>query len=274
VFQNTFIYDKAMLKDLLDKETVLLKILFDGYDFSKTPISHLLIDPREFFGIYKTTYISKLYDNVNDFISYCNYNEDGYLPNKLMQKYSCGLYNTLNANNTDNPWSNKDFILFNSKVLKIVQKVYSKAVNLDFWVCPAYNETNEIYAIGFRIKNPNLVKNAFKWLFTCGNNIIYGKNTVNKDKPCYVVEGYRDYIALNESGYNCIGLGSVIISKEQEEYINTLKEPILLLDNDEFGLKKTLEYKSKYRIATLMGTKEKDAWDAYCKGELHICQIQ
>ena len=256
----------------LDRIGIFCKIAFDGFDFLRTEIGQSLIPEDKYPIVIGTTYLPKLYDNAEGFIDYCKC-DNGYI-NNLMNKYSCGLYKLSQSNNERNPWKDKPYILFNSKMLKGIYKQVPETKDISFWVCPAYNENNEIEAIGFRIVNPEIVKKSFKWIFTCGNNIIYGKNTVDKEKPCYIVEGYRDYIALNELGINCIGLGSVVISEQQEEYIKTLKEPILLLDNDNFGLQKTMQYKDKYKIATLVGTKEKDSWDAYCKGEIHICLIK
>ena len=51
----------------------------------------------------------------------------------------------------------------------------------------------------------------------------------------------------------------------KHEYLKTIK-PIILLDNDRFGLQQGLSYKQKYRIATLQTT-EKDAWDTFSKGQ-------
>ena len=262
-----------MLKDL-DVNGIYLKTLFDGYDFIHTEIGQRLIPSNKFAMIYKTTYIDKL-ENAEQFIDYCKYNDNGYLPKDLMTKYNCGSYSLSQVCDDKNPGKGS-YILFNSKLLtQLFNTLPELRKDIEFWVCPAYNEQNQIEAIGFRIKNEKDVLGAFKWIFTCGNNIIYGKNTVDKEKPCYIVEGYRDYIALNESGYNCIGLGSVVISKKQEEYIKTLKDPIILLDNDSFGLKKTMQYKDKYRVATLIGTEEKDAWDTYSKGiSIKIAEIK
>lgn len=263
-----------MIKNL-DTIGIFLKIVFDGYDFVQSPVGQYMVTPKNYPTIKRTTYLPTLYENPIEFIKYCTNNTNGYLPKDLMEKYSCGVYYLDQCEDNNNPWKDKDYILFNSKMLSYVRNTYPELKNLGFWVCPSYNANNEIDAIGFRIINPEDVKNSFKWIFTCGNNIIYGKNIVNKEEPVYVVEGYRDYIALNENGYNVIGLGSVTISKQQKEYINTLKDPILLLDNDRFGLQKTLQYKDTYKIATLVNTKHKDAWDVYSNGDkIQICQIQ
>ena len=190
-----------------------------------------------------------------------------------MEKYHCGLYSLDSVFDNNNPWKDKSYVLFNTGIISQLKKNI-ELDDIKFWVCPAYNEIGQVEAIGFRVVDINTVRKCFKWIFTCGNNIIYGKEHVDKNKTVYVVEGYRDYIALNESGYNCIGLGSVFISEKQKQYIDTL-DPIILLDNDSFGLKKTMQYKDKYRIATLIGTEEKDAWDTYSKGiPIKIAEIK
>ena len=256
----------------LDVNGMFLKCLFDGYDLIEGDIGKLLISPKLYPYIKQTTYVENIYEDADTFIEYCKYNLDKYegislyLGNKeLMNKYNIGIYSLQDCSNRDNPWHDKEYILFNSTQLQHVYKLCSKlSRDIKFWVCPSYNK-GQVESIGFRILNPEQVQTAFKWLFISGNNIIYGKDTVNKDVPCFIVEGFRDYVALKENGYNVIGLGSVEISSKQKEFINTLKTPILLLDNDSFGLKKSLEYNKQYgySIATLIQTDQKDAWDAW-----------
>lgn len=245
---------------MLKTKGIYYKMLFDGLDFMETEVGSILIPEKIKPLIKKITY-SKIYENVDKFLEYCK--PSNYMGG-LSKKYNVRLYNTQMAFDKENPWYDKEYILFNRK--------YIKDIDLDFHVCPAYDKG--VCGLGFRIVEPEKVDKSFKWLFMQGNNIIYGKDTVDKEKECYIVEGFRDYVALKESGYNVIALGSVRISKLQEEYINTLKQPILLLDNDSFGLQQLLSYKEKYRIATLKTT-EKDAWDTYNKGKkIEIMEIK
>lgn len=256
----------------LDVKGMFLKCLFDGYDLIEGDIGKLLITPKLYPYIKQTTYVENIYDNADEFIEYCKWNlnkypdELLYLDTKeLMNKYNVGIYRLGDCSHRSNPWNDKQYILFNSERLQDLYNLYpTLSRDIKFWVCPSYNK-RQVESIGFRILNPFDVQTAFKWLFISGNNIIYGKDTVNKDVPCFIVEGFRDYVALKENGYNVIGLGSVEISSKQKEFINTLKTPILLLDNDSFGLKKSLEYNKQYGygIATLIGTNQKDAWDAW-----------
>ena len=178
---------------------------------------------------------------------------------------------------TGSPVASPDSIaktIFFSIVFSISSLILFSTSSIKFWVCPSFDEKGNCDGIGFRIVDSNSVKNAYKWIVLQGNNIIYGKDSVDINKDCYIVEGFRDFIALKELGYNVIGLGSVIISKLQEKYINQLKSPILLLDNDNFGLKKSIQYKDKYRVATLVNSKQKDAYDAWTKeGKINISEI-
>ena len=257
----------------LNNKGIFLKILFDGYDFMQTQFGKMLVSPQIRTTVHATTYLPMLYSNAQQFIDYCLSTTQQYIPMQLTNKYKVGIYNLKDCFDENNPWCNNEYILFNRRCIKAIKNKVD-INNISFYVCPSYNEHNEIEAIGFRVVNTESVLNSFKWLFTCGNNIIYGKNTVRKNEPCYIVEGFRDYVALNELGYNVIGLGSVTISKQQEEYIDGLNAPILLLDNDSFGLKKTLQYKNKYRIATLVQTFEKDAYDTWIKyGKINIKEI-
>ena len=257
----------------LDKIGLTFKIIFDGYDFIQSEVGKTLVSQDKFPHIIRTTYMNSIYSNVEKFLDYCKYEADGYLPKDLMNKYHCGLYSLNSVFDDNNPWKGNPYVLFNPKIIEQLKKNI-ELEDIKFWVCPSFNELGEVEAIGFRVVDTNTVKNCFKWIFTCGNNIIYGKNTVDKEKPVYVVEGYRDYIALRELGYNVIGLGSVYISERQKRYIDTLN-PIILLDNDKFGLKKSLQYGDFYKIALLTGTNQKDAYDAFIRGDkIEICQIQ
>lgn len=251
----------------LDNNGIFFKILFDGYDFIHTEIGAIMVPIFLHANIIKLTYLEELYPNADEFIQYCLCEND-YIGD-LYKKYNVGVYSLY----SDSPWKDKEYILFNNKQLNSVKK--HDLSNIKFYVCPAYDENNKCYAIGFRIVDEAEVFDAFKWIFTCGNNIIYGKNTVDKDKTCYVVEGFRDYVALKESGYNAIGLGAAKLSQKQIEYINTLKDPILLFDNDKFGLSQAVHYRKQYRVATLIQTNEKDAWDTYSKNiPIKIAEIK
>ena len=245
----------------LDTKGIYYKMLFDGFDFMQSEVGSILIPGKIKDQIKNFTY-SSIYENVEEFLDYC---EDADYINEYSNKYKVKLYKTAQAKDISNPWHNKPYILFNPKLLK--------DIDLEFYVCPSFNEQGKVDGIGYRIKHPEKVNKAFKWIFMEGNNIIYGKDTIDKEKDCYVVEGFRDYVALKESGYNVIGLGSVCISPIQEEYLKTIK-PIILLDNDRFGLQQGLAYRNKYRIATLQTT-EKDAWDTFSKGkEIKILEIK
>ena len=245
----------------LDSKGIYYKMLFDGFDFMQCEVGSILIPDKIKDQIKNFTY-SSIYENVEEFLDYC---EDADYTNEYSNKYKVKLYKTSQAKDINNPWHNKPYILFNPKLLK--------DIDLEFYVCPSFNEQGKVDGIGYRIKHPEKVNKAFKWIFMEGNNIIYGKDTIDKEKDCYVVEGFRDYVALKESGYNVIGLGSVFISPIQEEYLKIIK-PIILLDNDKFGLQQGLAYRDKYRIATLQTT-EKDAWDTFSKGkEIKILEIK
>lgn len=243
------------------------KISFDGYDFIQGELGRLITPTR--FDNFITKYTYAKYTDTKDFIGYCceNYKKEkiNYIPEDLMYKYNVGIYTLKNCEDKNNPWAGRDYVLFNPKRLNSIYGFCNVTPETKFWVCPGTN------GIGFRIINTEEVENAFKWLFMSGNNIIYGNP--NKEETCYIVEGFRDYVALRESGYNVIGLGSVDISKTQEEYIKTLKDPILLLDNDSYGLKKSLQYKDKYRIATLK-SKYKDAYETFLHQDIKIIEIK
>lgn len=243
------------------------KISFDGYDFIQSELGRLITPTR--FDDFITRYTYAKYTDIDQFIKYCceNYKKDkiNYIPENLMYKYNVGIYTLKDCEDKNNPWAGRDYVLVNPKRLNSIYRYSTTTPETKFWVCPGTN------GIGFRIINTEEVENAFKWLFPSGNNIIYGNP--DKEKPCYIVEGFRDYVALKESGYNVIGLGSVEISEEQQKFIHTLKEPIIMLDNDSYGLKKTLKYKDKYKIAMLK-TKYKDAYESYQHEKIQIIHIE
>lgn len=255
--------------DNITDTKLFTKVSFDGYDFINCELGRLLVPTHIDKFIKKYTYAQ--YSDMDSFIQYCknNYkrNKIDYIPSYLMDKYNVGIYSLQDSEDINNPWRNRDYVLMNPKRLKSIYKFCNVTPQTMFWVCPGTN------GIGFRIMDTTQVENAFKWLFPGGNNIIYGNP--DKSKPCYIVEGFRDYVALNECGYNVIGLGSVQISQSQKGFIDTLCEPILLLDNDNYGLKKALQYKKDYRIATLVKTTYKDAYDTWInKQPLNIIEIK
>lgn len=248
---------------------LFIKVSFDGYDFIQSELGRVLV-PTHFDNFIKK-YTFAQYSDIEPFIKYCvdKYKENriDYIPNELMKKYRVGVYSLKDSEDINNPWKDRDYVLMNSKRLKNIYKFCNINPETMFWVCPGMN------GIGFRIINTNQVESAFKWLFPAGNNIIYGNP--DKTKRCYIVEGFRDYVALNECGYNVIGLGSIEISESQKEFIDTLYEPILLLDNDNYGLKKTLQYNKYYKVATLIKSNYKDAYDTWINNQpINIVQIQ
>lgn len=259
-----------MLKNL-NNDGIFLKTMFDGYDFLQTQVGRQILKNCNIEYIISSTY-TKLYKDADSFIDYCMcYKGETYIPKELISKYKCGLYKLSQASDPNNPWNNKPYVLFSPHKINRIKECVS-IDDLEFYVCPSFHN-GKVDGIGFRIKYPEKVNNAFKWLFMEGNNIIYGKDDV-RNEPCYVVEGFRDYIALKECGYNVIGLGSVFISPKQKEYLDTI-DPIILLDTDSFGLSQTLNFSKQYKIATLTGTKEKDAYDTWIKqGNIQITEIQ
>lgn len=263
----------------LTAKGIFFKAVFDGADLIQGRSGSTLIPDIYKKNLVLHTLVNELYINCNDFLKFCQNNFkqtslQGYIKPELMEKYKVGSYTLKDAFNKDNPWYNNLYVLFNFIYLKEIQNQTGLSLDTTFWVCPSFSLEGECTNIGFRIVDLKDVEGAFKWLFMKGNNIIYGENTVDKTKPCYIVEGFRDYVALNESGINAIGLGSVEISEEQKQFIDTLYEPILLFDNDYYGLKQALAYRSKYRIATLQ-TIFKDAYETYINGEeIKILEIE
>lgn len=248
-------------------QNIFLKIIFDGYDFLQSEIGYKII-PTHFQKSVISNTFSTNYNNKDEFVEWCkkiykNADVDHYVAKELTDKYNVGLYKLKDWNNPENPWNNRHYILFNP-ILEQLFELFPHTKDIQFYVCPSEN------GIGFRIVDPELVLNSFKWLFMSGNNIIYGK----PEKDCYVVEGFRDYVALKECGYKVIGLGSVKLSKLHEEILKDLN-PTLLLDNDKFGLQQSLNYLEKgYKVSTLK-SKYKDAYDTWINtGKIEIIEVQ
>ena len=255
-----------MLKNA-SKKGIFAKAVFDGYDFYQMDFGRILV-PDELWDIVLPHSFSTNYGPAQMFLDWCE--PDTEYIGELGKKYKVRKYKLKDYKEC--PMYNTQYILFNP-ILEKVLEAMTEFNDIEFYVCPSFDNLMNVDGLGFRIANPEIVESSFKWIFMSGNNIIYGKERVDKDKRCYIVEGFRDYVALTESGFNCIGLGSVEISKLQNEFIKELKEPVLLMDNDMFGMKKLLEWKGQKAI--LIGTEAKDAWDAFERGDkIKICQIK
>lgn len=210
----------------------LFKIYYDGNDivtrFPERPyndfeISHSL----------NNTIINE-FPKKQEFFEYCiaqgKLNSDKLpIPVNLQEKYNIGYYKPILGLNFHD-----DYICFSDSLIKKFKEV--KTEELEFMVAFSFDQNNEIFGIGLRILNSDIVFNAFKWLFPLGQHCIFGLHDLDNSKEVILVEGFTDYIAARESGYNnVLGLGSIEITEGHKKYLPKDRNYKFCYDQDRYG---------------------------------------
>ena len=131
---------------------------------------------------------------------------------------------------------------FNPKALVQGSRALAQ-MGLEVWlpgehlmVCPSYDRQGELNNLVMRYTHPIVSEIGAKWLFSHGRQATFGLHLIDPLRPVFLVEGFYDYVAMNELGYNAVGLGSAFISPRHWEFLEGL-EVVFLLDSDETGRK-------------------------------------
>lgn len=130
-----------------------------------------------------------------------------------------------------------------------------------FLAIPSRDLEGRINNIALRVLDPNLSQHV-KWMFTHGRQSTFGLHKVDPQKNSFVVEGFFDYVAMDQLGYQAIGLGSAFPSPGHLEALKGL--PLTFcLDQDETGESYMERLKDTgYQVAR-MKQKAKDPWEAF-----------
>lgn len=135
-----------------------------------------------------------------------------------------------------------------------------------FMVCPSYDRLGNLNNLVFRFVDPHISQLMCKWLFSHGRQATFGLEKVDPSKPVYIVEGFYDYVAMAEMGYQSVGLGSAFISDAHWGFLEGL-DLRFLLDADETGRKYTERLREDGHRVCVLSDEYKDPWEYYQNGK-------
>jgi DNA primase len=104
----------------------------------------------------------------------------------------------------------------------------------DMLVMPSYGRSGDLNNLVFRYVDEYVSRYWCKWLFSHGRQATFGLHKIDPSKPVYVVEGFFDYVAMDQMGMQSVGLGSAFISDKHWEFLKDL-DLLFILDSDEAG---------------------------------------
>ena len=211
------------------------KLACDGYDLS-TKFDGSLLNELAVKYAHKHCKIDQL-PEAEEFIASCIRKRQQLkltprdIPEELCDKYEVGYFETSPESCFDSL-----YILFNKDELDFWHDVNTDLWGLQFMVVPSRDRSGTINEIGFRILNPEKIKDSFKWLFAYGQQATFGMHLCDIDSPLLLVEGFQDMLAFRESGYNnVVGLGSAKVTEAHKAQLKT-DDYIFCQDMDSFGM--------------------------------------
>jgi len=245
----------------IEQNRHFFKLIFDGKDLVER-INEYKFTRLEVAMTEHSHVPLQEFQKIEEFAQFCFSNREEYrekietyIPFNLAEKYEVGYYNL--SMNFD--FSNKH-ILLSSK--EFGEDWASLGVTkLEFIVTVSRDATGAINNLGLRCLNQELVYDAFKWIFPCGQSATFGLHTfVPNADGMILVEGFRDYVAFRESGHhNVVGLGSVSITDLHREYLPNDIDIKFCYDQDWYG-----NQKRKNDLKVLFVPYEhKDPWEAF-----------
>jgi hypothetical protein len=165
------------------------------------------------------------------------------------------------------PPSMKNYFLFNQAELNYANFMFSirgypevKMEEESFVAMPSYDRDGRLNNLVFRVVSDQLSQFAAKWLFTHGRQATFGLERVDPTKPVYVVEGFFDYVAMDQMGIQAVGLGSAFISDAHWKFLDGLNL-IFLLDSDPVGQRYGKELQEQGHTVRFLGTEYKDPYE-------------
>ena len=248
-----------MLNAYADPVAFRYKVTFDGLDYCKSALGEEFANPALVNWCNKHNLVTDM-SWAESFVRSCVMDRRRREPLHPLtiahrDEWEIGLYTT----SLFNCWDN-DYVLFNRYALEL----WDTEINpwdIPFLVCPSRDRDGIINEIGFRVLDTERVKEAFKWLFCCGQQATYGLHRT-QTKQLTMVEGCFDSIAFHASGdTEVVGLGSVRMTEGHTRQLAGY-ELSECWDQDTFGIaqrdKSTLPYK-------FFAPAGKDPFEAYCK---------
>lgn len=246
------------MKNYLDPQWYRYKLCCDGYDFiQNTSFEFSELEKQYALDHTLITNFPKIQSFYEHTISLQNLIPNKILPKNLIQKYDVGFYKVemgLNFHDT--------YILFSDENIRKWNNII-QLVDLEFMVAWSRDKKGIINGFGMRVLNDDVLQ-AFKWLFPMGQSCTFGLHDIIGN-TIITVEGFTDYIALRESGYNnVIGLGSAFLEPAHEKILSDYKI-IQCPDQDSFGMTLRHEMDNKNIQYCYYSSNEKDPYDAYKK---------
>jgi len=260
----------------IDRQAFRYKLAYDGIDLIAKPLTRSIIGLYGQKHVQKHCKLSFSFQQSEDFIKSCitsrkqskNIDFRG-LSSKILDKYEVGLFTVSEQNCFENA-----YVLFNKEQLNFWKSAGVSIFNAQFMVIPSRDWEGKINEIGFRILNPQIVQNSFKWLFPIGQQATFGLHKCSKGQQLVLCEGFLDYVAFNESGYkNIVGLGSIEITPNHMEQLKTANW-VVCFDMDGYGLIKSSKFIDQNR-ACFYSPEGKDPYAVYQKhGKVDLVFIE
>lgn len=165
----------------------------------------------------------------------------------------------------------KDYVMFNPEELfRVSALLRMKKFSINLFkeptmLVPSYDRQGNLNNLVFRFVNPYICSASAKWLFTHGRQATFGLELVDPSKPVWVVEGFFDYVAMREMGYQAVGLGSAFVSDKHMEFLQGL-DLIFLLDSDETGVRHSMKLQTQGHKTKFLDPIMKDPYEYYRTG--------
>lgn len=256
-----------MKKTYVDQTAFRYKLAYDGIDLISKPLGHSVI------GSYGKKYINKhcrlelLRHQAESLIQTCikerkrsKDTDFRGLSQDLCDKYEVGLL-TISKQHCI---AGVEYVLFNEEQLNFWDEAGVGIFDVQFMVIPSRGWGRQINEIGFRVLDPKQVHEGFKWLFPIGQQATFGLHRCDRNKKLILCEGFLDYVALSESGYNnIVGLGSVEVTPNHLKQIDK-DDWALCLDMDRYGFLKASKFIDQSR-ACFYSPEGKDPYEVYQK---------
>lgn len=183
-------------------------------------------------------------------------------PRELVSKY--GITSWKWEPHEYNTWAK--YFPFNKEELELATfklnrlEIPCDMVKAETLVIPSYDRNGVLNNLVFRFIDQDIESICAKWLFSHGRQATFGLEKLDPSKPVYIVEGFFDYVAMSEMGYQVVGLGSAFISDAHWKFLEGL-EVVFLLDSDDVGYRYSEELKRQGNQVKFLENSHKDPYE-------------
>lgn len=258
------------MKNYLDQQCYLYKLCCDGLDFVTN--TQFKFSSEEILYAKNHTIIndfSKIQEFYNHVISQSD-NLKNLYPIDLISKYEMGYFKVELGHNF-----HPDYILFSDDNIKKWEEIIP-IIGLEFLVAFSRGNDGNVNGFGMRLLNNDKLLSAFKWLFPMGQHCTFGlHNIIPINNSIVTVEGFTDYIAFRESGYNnVIGLGSAVLEPAHQLILQQYSI-IQCPDQDAFGMSLRRVFDRENIPYCYYTPNAKDPYESFLKnGNVNMVYVQ